>query len=518
MLFNVVTHRSPLPSFEAQLCGLDDKWRELVVRGYHPRRSGQISYLPRTPIYFAGGGDGWSHSGPWAYLQEVPLVFYGPGVVDPRGRVASSTERTLADYAPTLATLLGGALGVGDGRPLEEVAQLDEVLQRRPLKLVLTMVWDGAGWNTLEEHPDAWPTLRSMMEEGVTYTVDVGSSPSVTPAIHTTLGTGVFPSAHAITGIPVLDDDKDPVDPFLDGASARFMEVPALAERWDEQTSNRALVGMIGHVPWHLGMIGSGAERPGGDRDHAAWLDLETNEWISNAEHYELPAAMDDQSDLPARLEELDESDGDVDGMWRRAPTDDPARYEELPAFAGHHTAKLIEVMTDEGYGQDRVTDLMFTNLKQIDLLGHHFNMASPEVRDAITAVDDALAEILRFLDRSVGRGNYVIAMTSDHGKQPKAEALGSYGIDSNELMVDLGRTFGPVVRDVKPTEAFVDEEAAAERGVSVGDVARYLGDYRLEANTTSLWQQLMGSGDFSPRDRLFTMAVPSRLLTEVSC
>ena len=517
-MYNVVTHRSPLPSFETQLCGLEEKWRELIVRGYHPRRSGQISYLPRTPIYFAGGGDGWSHSGPWPYLQEVPLIFYGPGVIEPMGRVESQGARTLADYAPTVATLLGGALGASDGEPLEEVAGLEEVLQRKPLKLLLTIVWDGAGWNTLEEHPDAWPTLRSMMENGVTYTVDVGSSPSVTPAIHTTLGTGVFPATHAITGIPVLGDDKVSVDPFLEGASGGFMDVPALAERWDEQTSNRALVGMIGHVPWHLGMIGLGAERPGGDRDHAAWLDLETNKWITNEQHYELPAAMSDQSDLQARLTQLDEGDGDLDGMWRRAPTDDPARYEELPAFAGHQAAKLIQVMTDEGYGRDRVTDLMFANLKQIDLLGHHFNMDSLEVRDAIGAKDDALAEILRFLDRWVGRGNYGVAMTSDHGMQPTAEALDSYGIDSNELMADLGRAFGDVVQDVAPTEAFVDEEAAAKAGVTVDDLARFIGDYRLGDNATSLGQQVLGSGDFSSRDRLFTMAVPSRLLTEVTC
>ncbi|HWC13748.1 MAG TPA: hypothetical protein VG929_04045, partial [Actinomycetota bacterium] len=176
---NVATHARPLPDFAAQFCGLEDGWRGLVARGYHPARSGQISYLPRTPIYFAGGGDGWSHSGPWPYLQEVPLVFYGPGVIEPLGTVAPTTDRTLADVAPTLVTLLGGVLATGDGSNLDDVARLEAVVDRPRVKLVVTMVWDGAGWNTLNEHPDAWPRLRAMMQDGVTYTVDVGASPSV---------------------------------------------------------------------------------------------------------------------------------------------------------------------------------------------------------------------------------------------------------------------------------------------------------------------------------------------------
>lgn len=516
-VFNAATHSQAVPEPEAQFCALDEKWRELIVRGYHPRRSGQISYLPRTPIYFAGGGDGWSHSGPWPYLQEVPLVFYGPEVIAPVGRIANG-DRTLADLAPTLATLLGGALGSADGSNLDEVARLEDAVDRARLKLIVTMVWDGAGWNTLNEHPGAWPVLRSMMDDGITYTVDVGSSPSVTPAIHTTIGTGVFPATHAITGVPVLDDDGVAVDPFLDGESGVFLEEPALAERWDEQTGNRALIGMIGHVPWHLGMIGIGAERPGGDRDDAAWLDRETNQWISNDAHYRLPAALEDQSDLDARLAELDTSDDGTDGMWRSVPLDDPARTEEVPAFTRHHAAKLIEVMNQEGYGRDRVTDLMFTNLKQIDLLGHYFNMASVQVRDAIAATDDALAELLAFLEGTVGDGNYVVVMTSDHGQQPSAEALGSYGIDSNELMADLRREFGPVVEDVAPTEAFINEAAAAARGVTTDDVARFLADYRLWDNSTSFMHQVFGSGSFSAADRVFAMAVPSRLLADPPC
>jgi arylsulfatase A-like enzyme len=492
------------------MCSLPDDWLELVQRGYYEPRSGQISYLPATPIYFAGGGDGWSHSGPWPYLQEVPLVFYGPGSVGAKARVTGE-GRTLADVAPTIAALLKGSLLATDGGALPEVADLESLIGRPGPRVIVTMVWDGAGWNTLAAHPDSWPHLEQMMSEGVTYTVDVGSSPSVTPAIHSTLGTGVWPATHGITGVPVLDDSGQAVDPFLDGSSGRFLEVPTLAERWDEQTNNIALIGMIGHVPWHLGMIGVGAERPGGDKDHAAWLDLETNEWITNDDHYALPAGFGDQTDLEASIEALGDS-------WMDVPTGDRARWEELPVFAAHHTEELLGLMESEGYGADDVTDLLFTNYKQIDLLGHYFNMASPQVDAALEATDDALGEILDFLDTHVGRDRYVVVMTADHGQQPTAEAVDAYGIDSNEMLRDLKERFGAAIRDVAPTEVFLNEPALEARGYTIDDVARFVGDYRLGDNATDLVQEVVGAGDYDPYDRLFAMAVPSRLLSEVSC
>ena len=504
-----------LPSFRAQMCGLPSAWLELVKRGYHEPRSGQISFLPATPIYFAGGGDGWSHSGPWPYLQQVPLVFYGPGSIAPRGTVDGGGH-TMADVAPTLAALLRGSLSTTDGRVLPEAADLERAVRRPPLRLILTMVWDGAGWNTLQAHPDSWPNLKEMMAAGVTYTADVGSSPSVTPAIHSTLGTGVFPATHGITGVPVLDDNGRAVDPFLDGTSGRFLEVQTVAERWDEQSGNAALIGMVGHVPWHLGMIGVGAERVGADKDHAAWLDLETNAWITDEGHYSIPASFGDQSDLERSIEDLDPSEGA--GSWMGVPLDDPSRWEELPIFAAHHTEELLGLMESSGYGTDHVTDLLFTNYKQIDLLGHYFNMASPQVEAALHATDDALGAILDHLDASVGRGRYIVVMTADHGMQPTAESLDAFGIDSNEMLVDLTKQFGPVIQDVAPTEIFVDGPALAAAGYTTDDVARFVGDYRLGDNATGPVQQVVGAGSYDPYDRLFAMAVPSHLLPEVSC
>ncbi len=508
--------RGPLPSFAEQICGLPPEWRERIVRGYYPRRSGEIQFLPRTPAYIANAGSGWSHSGPWDYLQRVPLVFYGPGRIDAGIEVLDPAS--IADIAPTIGALMKGVVA-GDGNALPAVAPLTgRSLRLGVPRVIVTVVLDGAGWNVLDLYPDAWPTLKEMMEGGVSYAnATVGSSPSVTPAVHTTLGTGRYPATHGITSVPLRDEAGDVVDPFYEGTSADLIEVPTVAELWDEQNANRARVAMIGHVPWHLGMIGKGAEDPGGDRDHAAWLDHETNRWISNASFYEFPNAFAAQDDLTTRFEELDASDGVADGLWMDVPIDDPTRIEELPAFAEHHAARLIEMMAAEGYGDDRVTDLVFTNFKQIDLLGHYFNMASPQVRVALETGDAVLRRIIDYLERDVERGDYVVIVTADHGQQPRAEAVDGYGIDPLELTADITRAFGPVLEEWSRTELFVDVDALVD-DVTLEDIARFVGDYRLRDNAPGLTRELTGAGSFGPGDRLFEMAVPAPVLEGLDC
>ncbi|HEV2756236.1 MAG TPA: alkaline phosphatase family protein [Actinomycetota bacterium] len=501
----------PVPSFREQACSLPAAWLERTRRGFYEPRSGQISLLPKTPAYMASGGDGWSHSGPWPYLQDVPLVFYGPGIVPRRGEVTAPA--TTADVAPTTAALLGTALDAVDGEVLRDVVPEEP---RRPPALVLTIVWDGGGWNTLRQWPEDWPNLARLMRDGVSFRkATVGSSPSVTPAVHSTLGTGSYPWTAGVTGVPVRDEEGEVVDAFLEGESSRFLQLATFGEMWDERHSNRALVGMLGYEPWHLGMIGQGAERPGGDKDDAVWLNVETNEWITNPAHYTLPPAVTGTGGLEKYLDELDAADGAIDRSWRdNAILDAPDRIEETPAFIRYHTDALLNLVRDGGYGDDAVADLLFTNYKQIDRVGHYFNMASAEVRDSLVTTDEELGRIVDGLDAAVGRGRYVVVVTADHGQQPDAAAVDGFGIDPNEVERDIDAAFGPISDAVWPTEVFLDDEALESEGVTVAEVARWLGDYRVEDNEPDDGE----GGRFRGADRVFALAIPATELPQLDC
>ena len=508
----------PVPSFTSQACSLPASWLERIQRGYFEPRSGQVSILPRTPAYMASGAGGWSHSGPWPYLVDIPLVFYGPGLIDPRGDV--ETPATMADIAPTLMTMLKGFYRT-EGESLDEVVEFTgTALQRDPPRVMVVAVLDGGGWNVLEQWPEDWPNLARLMTEGVSFTnATVGSSPSVTPAVHTTLGTGDFPRTHGITGVPMRDEEGEVVDAFLKGESSRFIQVSTFAERWDAQQNQKAKVAMVGYEPWHLGMIGKGAEAPGADKDDAVWLDIETNEWNTNPDHYRLPTSIEATTGLDEYVRELDAADGEADGAWLdNEILDEPDRLEETPAFIKFHTDAMLNMMREEGYGDDGITDLVFTNYKQVDRVGHYFNMKSEEVNDSLIETDEQLGEVADFLDSEYGYGNYVLVVTADHGQQPDAEDIESYGINPREVEADIDEEFGPITRAVWPTEVFLLDEEMEERDVTVDEVARFLGGYTLADNTEEVDEAIAGAGNLEGSTRLFEMAVPGPLLETVKC
>ncbi|MGH2820628.1 MAG: alkaline phosphatase family protein, partial [Actinomycetota bacterium] len=234
--------RGPESWFRAA-CELPYQHLLRIKRGHYPGRSPDVIVIPEKPHLY-GTFDWTSHSGPWNYMQEVPIVFYGPGVVRPVGELAARREVTVADIAPTVARMVGTDMPSGRaGRPIE--AALEPEARREKPRLVVVVIWDGGGTNVLQRWPQAWPFLKSIMDRGA-YIDDatVGSSPSLTPPVHATVGTGDFPSEHGIVDIPqrsggiVADSYRD--------RSPQFLELPTIADLHDRRTANAARVGMFG--------------------------------------------------------------------------------------------------------------------------------------------------------------------------------------------------------------------------------------------------------------------------------
>jgi hypothetical protein len=497
-------------------CSLPGDLLALTRNGYVERRSGDIALIPRTPAYMTDRGGGWPHSGPWPYLQRVPLVFYGPGALGATGTF--HRDATLADVAPTIGRLIGMRLPRADGRVLAEVAPSAGI--GPPPKIIVTIVWDGAGLNVLERWPESWPHLASIARRGVSYDgATVGSSPSVTPAVHTSLGSGTFPRTHGIPLIRMRAPNGRIVDSFLDGRSAASLRVPTLAETWDESTGGDALIAMIGYEPWHLGMIGKGAERPGGDRDDAVWIDGASGRWITNDRHYRLPPNFLHRDGLGRFVVGLDSDDGRLDGAWGDEDIlGDVSRIVETPAFSRYHSHELQQLIAWEGYGDDDVTDLIFTNFKQIDRVGHRFNMASREVSDSLSAADEALGDLVRFLDLRFAPGEYVLVLTADHGQQPDAADVSGYAIDPTEVARDIDARFGPITQSVLPTELFLHHSVMRRRGVDVEDVARFLGDYRLRDNLQGPLARRGAGLGIDEDERLFALTMPGTMLDSFAC
>lgn len=458
-------------------CDELDVFVERTRRGYVPDRSPDLSLIVHEPNY-VGAPTAAVHTGPFDFLAEVPLVFFGPGHVAERGRVED--RATMADVAPTIAQLIQfDDFDSPDGRALSVSAGSEN-----PPRLVVTVVWDGGGWNTLEQHPEAWPFLKSIIRGGVSFEqMTVGSTPTVTPPIHTTLGTGAFPSRHGIPHVRMTTKAGDYIDPF-EGNSARSTKIESLSDLYDRARDNAPLVGVLATVNWHLGMIGAGAHIEGGDHDLAALLDS-SGVVYGNAEDYELPADLSDPTLLADSATAIDAFDGTRDGEWRGHELDDLEVRYSSPAWVRFQQAILERAITTRGFGADEVPDLMFSNFKSIDGVGHAWGMESPEEGDVVRATDDALRALVKNLNRTVGREQWVLIVTADHGTTRFAPDIGAWAIRGQELMTDLNREFDvqgpPVVERVNSAGIYLDEQQRP--GVDVRAMSRWLMSYTAADN-----------------------------------
>jgi predicted AlkP superfamily pyrophosphatase or phosphodiesterase len=501
-----------------QSCELPLELLERIERGTVVGRSADITYVPAFPNYFGSFAVS-THSGPWDYLQQVPLVLYGPGYIEGNGDLTLDRPVTLADLAPTLAEVLGTELpGERVGVPLTEALVAPED-RTTPPKLIIVVVWDGSGWNVLDEWPTAWPFLQSLMARGTSIQdVTVGSSPSVTPAVHTTIGTGTFPAQHGIVDIPIRNGNRVP-DSFPD-KSARFLEIPTLADTFDAEVDNRSKVGMIAERGWHLGMMGHGSLLDGADKDIAVMRQGGEGELSTNEFYYRLPRYMKEVAGMDDDITAVDAFDGKSDGRWMGHLIPPEHRAGAANPVWTRFQARLLETLIRrEGFGADDTPDLLFTNFKEIDLIGHVYNMVNPEMRSVLSHSDAVLERLVSFFDSQVGAGEWMLAFTADHGSGPDPRTIDAWPISMPQLQVDVAASVRVRVTKLfqaqRPTGMWFHPPTVAKNEVDLGAVAELLLDYRIEDNLEPD-QVIPPQYSSRSKERLFAAAFPTTALPEV--
>jgi predicted AlkP superfamily pyrophosphatase or phosphodiesterase len=132
--------------------------------------------------------------------------------------------------------------------------------------------------------------------------------------------------------------------------------------------------------------------------------------------------------------------DEDFYNQWVESPFSD--------AFLGHLAEASIDALK---LGQGRGIDYLAVSFSALDFVGHDFGPRSHEVQDVLARLDRTLGSLLAHLDRSVGRQNYVLALTSDHGVAPVPEQAVEFGltggrISTTELIARVEKALEPVL------------------------------------------------------------------------
>lgn len=89
---------------------------------------------------------------------------------------------------------------------------------------------------------------------------------------------------------------------------------------------------------------------------------------------------------------------------------------KESPYGNSLTTDFAIAALDGEQLGKDDHTDFLTVSYSSTDYIGHNFGVNSKEVQDAYLRLDQDLGRLLKALDEKVGKGNYTLFLTSDHG------------------------------------------------------------------------------------------------------
>lgn len=74
------------------------------------------------------------------------------------------------------------------------------------------------------------------------------------------------------------------------------------------------------------------------------------------------------------------------------------------------------KLISQEKIGATGQTDMLCISISSTDYIGHRFGPQSPEVQDTYLRLDTDLATFFQMLDNTIGKNDYVLFLSADHG------------------------------------------------------------------------------------------------------
>jgi predicted AlkP superfamily pyrophosphatase or phosphodiesterase len=289
---------------------------------------------------------------------------------------------------------------------------------------------------------------------------------------HSTISTGAFPSSHGMVAnawwdrasqstVTCTSDPKAKNTGYAGftakgGDSAVRMLFPSFAEELKFQTGSATRV-----VTFSLKARAS-ITMAGHKADAATWFDR--GGWVTSSPYGTMPFIEDYVKAHPMSRDygktwtlSLPESSywyddkatnaGPPEGWDSSFPHSlrgksagnepDNAFYEQWASspYADNYLTELAKAAVDSlGLGKSGGIDFLGVSYSSIDYVGHAFGPRSREMQDILLGLDKNLADLFTHLDQKVGRGNYVVALSADHGGTPIPEDMQKTGFDAGRL------------------------------------------------------------------------------------
>lgn len=468
-LFFFSSHSLLAAGSEASDPKLKQEFREMFARSYYPGRSGQILVVPRRGDIITRDDPHYRfmHGSPWDYDTEIPLLFYGPGLIR-AGDYGGPAHHQ--DIVPTLAGILRLPVPpTVTGRNLQHIV----LAGATPPRAIVVVVLDALRRDYFDRFSHRLPTLGKLRLQGAWFSeARVNYLPTATAVAHSTIATGSDPRFHGINVNSLFDRSTGgSQDPYA-GMSPRNLMALTLADLWNLQTDGRAVVISQGSLPYAaVALAGHGGCLPGARPTIAVAYNRASGKWETNPECFRLP---DYVAELHSR--EIWEKYG---GNWQGREVANPDEVRRTPFFAEFEVGTLRRMMEREKVGEDEITDLILVNLKTPDFVGHQYGPDSPQIQETLAVLDAQVADLVSFLEENMGGEGYLLVLTADHG-MPSAPVAPSGRHFADELVQALHRKFDPAGKLVLHYESsnsqlYVDRSRLNSLGIELSQIKEYL-------------------------------------------
>ncbi len=132
-----------------------------------------------------------------------------------------------------------------------------------------------------------------------------------------------------------------------------------------------------------------------------------------------------------------------------------------------------IAAIDGEQLGKDNITDFLAVSFSSTDYIGHNFGVNSKEIEDTYIRLDKDVERLLNELDAKVGKGNYTVFLTADHGAVDVPAYLQSIHVPAdyfdskvfkNQIKEFITKKFGAsdLVEDISNNQIFLNRSKIA--------------------------------------------------------
>ncbi len=398
-------------------------------------------------------------------------------------------------------------------------------------KLVVGIVVDQMRYEYLTQYWDHFGDngFKRLVNEGYNFANNhFNYFPTYTGPGHAAVYTGATPSVNGIVGNSWFDrelnrnmyvvEDTSVATVGGTGAVGQMSPKNLLSTTFTDALKKESNASKIVAVS----LKDRGAVLPAGHiGDMAFWYDSDEGNFVSSTWYLdELPNWVVDfnaEGDARTYSDQRWETLLSIDQYTASNPDDSPYEgafsWEEKPVFP-HELGKaegdsywtvqsspfgntLVKdfakaAIDGEELGQDNTTDVLAISFSSTDYIGHQFGPYSVELQDTYIRLDRDLADLFEKLDKSVGQGNYLVFLTSDHGVVDVPAELKDRGLPggyfevgpvAEELTKFLTGKYGKGnwIRALANQQIYLNRELIAEKDLSLKKMQDAIADFLLQ-------------------------------------